>query len=76
MRYININIRQLRDIIRDLDDDLIVLVPGYEGGFDSVEEGIIGLVTKAEPYKWYRGEYDFSNSDNGEYAFILGEENK
>lgn len=55
--------KELVEILEQYDDDMLILIPGYESGFD-----LTGYVTSSHALKmpdvhWYDGEYHVSNDD-------------
>ena len=52
--------KELVEILSQYDDDMLILMPGYESGFD-----LTGYVTSSHalkmPVDWWDGEYHVSN---------------
>ena len=52
--------KELVEILSQYDDDMLILIPGYESGFD-----LTGYVTSSHalkmPVDWWDGEYHVSN---------------
>jgi hypothetical protein len=65
-------IGELRHKLEQFDSDLMVVVSGYENGYDEISViEKVGLVKNAAP-AWYDGEYDNGGTESQMGAVYIG----
>jgi hypothetical protein len=57
------NVKELIEILQTKDPEDLVLVSGYEGGFDTIENVETIEVCGPLNREWYYGKYDYCNND-------------
>lgn len=64
--------KELVEILNQYDDDMIILIPGYESGFDLTGYITSSHVNKLPDVEWYDGEYEvLKNSPLTPNAILL-----
>lgn len=64
--------KELVEILNQYDDDMIILIPGYESGFDLTGYITSSHVMKLPDVEWYDGEYEvLKNSPLTPNAILL-----
>ena len=64
--------KELVEILSQYDDDMLILIPGYESGFDLTGYITSSHVMKLPDVEWYDGEYVVStNSQLAPNAVLL-----
>ena len=72
------NIKELKDLIKDLPDEMPVVVDGYEGGMKTVERtSLIDIYKYGKGYsEGVYGEFVSDSEMDGSFDHYLKEENK
>lgn len=52
--------KELVEVLSQFDDDMLILIPGYESGFDLTGYVTSSHVMKIPDAHWYDGEYEVS----------------
>lgn len=53
--------KELVEILSQYDDDMLILIPGYESGFDLTGYITSSHVMKIPDASWYDGEFEVSS---------------
>jgi len=52
--------KELIELLSQYDDDMLILIPGYESGYDLTGNITSSHAMKLPDVSWYDGEYDVS----------------
>ena len=56
--------KELIEILSQYDDDMLILIPGYESGFDLTSYITSAYVKKIPDVYWWDGEYEVSKDSS------------
>jgi hypothetical protein len=66
-------VKQLKEFIADLPDDMQILSRGYEQGADAVEYAVVSTFTFNEKNPFYYGAYEFDSLSQNKFLYFQNE---
>ena len=64
-------IKELIEKLQQFDPELMVVVDGYEGGYDDPIVGPVKKLNLNVNEEWYNGKHEWSRKDEGVDALII-----
>jgi len=64
-------IKELIEKLQQFDPELMVMVDGYEDGYDDPIVGPVKKLKLNENAEWYNGKYEWSKTDEGVEALLI-----
>lgn len=56
-------VKELLEILQKLDPEILVIVDGYEGGYDTPQEAVETIVCE-QVSEWYYGDYQICQKED------------
>jgi len=68
--------KELIELLSNYEDDTLILVDGYENGYDDIENITIGGVYPRLAHEWWEGKYSNADEDWQNYPELREEIDK
>jgi hypothetical protein len=56
-------VKQLKELLNEYPDDMLVVVSGYEGGFNDISDAEIIVLKRDVHSEWYYGRHEYIDEE-------------